>query len=61
MGSLETNDTAWEVSVVGRNAYPNSVDSESGRSWSSIQFYWSGAPVDVQVLDWAAPKGLAGR
>ncbi|RAG82084.1 hypothetical protein DN069_29440 [Streptacidiphilus pinicola] len=53
--------TAWEMSVVGRNAYLNSVDSEFGRSWSSIQFYWRGAPVDVQEPDWAALRGLAGQ
>lgn len=53
--------TAWEMSVVGRNAYLNSVDSEFGRSWSSIQFYWRGAPVDVQEPDWATLRGLAGQ
>ncbi|MCX4745893.1 DUF6531 domain-containing protein [Kitasatospora sp. NBC_01287] len=53
--------TAWEMSVVGRNAYFNSVDSDLGRSWSSIQFYWRGAPADVQEPNWAALRGLAGQ
>ncbi|WP_443041333.1 hypothetical protein [Streptomyces sp. B21-108] len=28
--------TPWEMSVVGRNAYLNNVDSEFGRPWSSL-------------------------
>jgi RHS repeat-associated protein len=53
--------TAWEMSVVGRNAYLNSMDSDFGRPWSSIQFYWGGAPADVAEPNWSVLRGLAGQ
>ena len=53
--------TAWEMSVVGRNAYLNSMDSEFGRPWSSIQFYWGGVPADVAEPNWSVLRALAGQ
>jgi len=53
--------TAWEMSVVGRNVYMNSIDSEFGRPWSSIQFYWEGAPAEVVEPNWSRLRALAGQ
>jgi RHS repeat-associated protein len=59
--TLDGYGTAWEMSQVGRNAYMNGLDSELGRPWSSIQFYWRGAQADVAEPNWATLRALAGQ
>jgi len=59
--TLDGYGTAWEMSQVGRNVYMNGLDSELGRPWSSIQFYWRGAQTEVAEPNWATLRSLAGQ